>query len=160
MRSGGCTACGNLDNMGLKREREECADCGSSTSESGPSAALQRTGGAAASDSCTWKAARGSRCYSCTIEILSAGAGHLLFALLPISGEHGGLAAETPRQRRPTSGSPPPLGRLMGSEARWKMRQDWKSLNKIGEKEAFWMTVLATAVAAGLGLLIFTMVGR
>jgi hypothetical protein len=48
----------------------------------------------------------------------------------------------------------------MGSEARSKKRQDWKSLNKIGEKEAFWMTVLATAVAAGLGLLNFTMVGR
>jgi hypothetical protein len=40
------------------------------------------------------------------------------------------------------------------------MRQDWNSRYKVDENEAFWVTVLATAVAAGLGLLIFTMVGR
>ena len=40
------------------------------------------------------------------------------------------------------------------------MPQDWNGRYKVGENEAFWMAVLATAVAAGLGLLIFTMVGR
>ena len=41
------------------------------------------------------------------------------------------------------------------------MRKDWNTRpNKVGENEAFWVTALAVATAAGLGLLIFTIVGR
>ena len=89
------------------------------------------------------------------IQILSAGAGHLLFALPPISGVHGGLAAETPCRRRPIGGSPPTIGRLIGSEARCTMRQDWTRLNRVGENAAFWMTVLTVAIAGGMSLLVY-----
>ena len=41
------------------------------------------------------------------------------------------------------------------------MRRDWVGHpNRAVENEAFWMAVLAIAVAAGLGLLVFAMVGR
>ena len=39
------------------------------------------------------------------------------------------------------------------------MRRDWVG-HRAGENEAFWVTMLAVAVAAGLGLLVFAMVGR
>jgi hypothetical protein len=34
------------------------------------------------------------------------------------------------------------------------MRQDWNNPSRVGENEAFWVTALAIAVSAGLGLLI------
>ena len=46
-------------------------------------------------------------------------------------------------------------------EASCKMRKHWNTRpNKAGENEALWVTALAVATAAGLGLLVFAMVGR
>ena len=53
------------------------------------------------------------------------------------------------------------LGRLMGSEARGKMRKHWDTRpNRVGENEAFWWTLFAVATAACLGLLVYSIVGR
>ena len=41
------------------------------------------------------------------------------------------------------------------------MRQHWNTRsNRAGEKETFWVTMLALAIAIGSALLVFSMVGR
>ena len=54
-----------------------------------------------------------------------------------------------------------PVSQMPVRNGRRKMRRDrMVGPNRVVENEAFWATMLAVAVAAGLGLLVFAMVGR